>query len=144
MKKNDKSAYSINNLYSLGSSEKLESGRTVGKPENLTNNQISKIELLRKSNSMGSSKEKKAVSQLGDLPEEIKKSIEKKAKLHEILNNGRHYTVEDLKIKLAMEKKPIDKKRASQIKEERIMFFKENIEKLKLNKKRKIKIVYEE
>ncbi len=137
MKKKDKKAYSINNLYSLGSLEKLESGRTVGKPEAVVNNQISKIELLRKSNSAGSSK-------LADLPEEIKKAIENKARIHDILNNGRNYTVEDLKIKLAMEKKPIDKKRASQIKEERIAFFKENIEKLKQNKKRKIKIVYEE
>ncbi|WP_339031020.1 hypothetical protein [Spiroplasma endosymbiont of Cantharis nigra] len=137
MKKKDKKAYSINNLYSLGSLEKLESGRTVGKPEAVVNNQITKIELLRKSNSTGSSK-------LGDLPEEIKKAIKNKARIHEILNNGRNYTVEDLKIKLAMEKKPIDKKRASQIKEERIAFFKENIEKLEQNKKRKIKIVYEE
>ncbi|WP_342259243.1 hypothetical protein [Spiroplasma endosymbiont of Dioctria linearis] len=137
MKKKDKKAYSINNLYSLGSLEKLESGRTVGKPEAVVNNQISKIELLRKSNSAGSSK-------LADLPEEIKKAIENKARIDDILNNGRNYTVEDLKIKLAMEKKPIDKKRASQIKEERIAFFKENIEKLKQNKKRKIKIVYEE
>ncbi|WP_342274937.1 hypothetical protein [Spiroplasma endosymbiont of Cantharis lateralis] len=137
MKKKDKKAYSINNLYSLGSLEKLESGRTVGKPEAVVNNQITKIELLRKSNSTGSSK-------LGDLPEEIKKAIKNKARIHEILNNGRNYTVEDLKIKLAMEKRPIDKKRASQIKEERIAFFKENIEKLEQNKKRKIKIVYEE
>ncbi|WP_339035043.1 hypothetical protein [Spiroplasma endosymbiont of Cantharis rufa] len=137
MKKKDKKAYSINNLYSLGSLEKLESGRTVGKPEAVVNNQISKIELLRKSNSAGPSK-------LADFPEEIKKAIKNKARIHDILNNGRNFTVEDLKIKLAMEKKPINKKRASQIKEERIAFFKENIEKLKQNKKRKIKIVYEE
>ncbi|AGR42104.1 hypothetical protein [Spiroplasma diminutum] len=120
------------NSKALSSTNKMTSGRVMEKPKILVNESISKVELLRQSNYLSNvKKQKSGEKDLTGLPEGVRKSIENKERIEQILNLSRSNEIEDIRKRFSIEKKPLNKKRANEIKEERIAFFKSNIEKSK-------------
>ncbi|AUB31536.1 hypothetical protein [Spiroplasma floricola] len=102
----------------------------------------SKVELLKQANKVASYKNSKGQNYLNDLPEGVRKSIEEKERINLALNFGKSNEAEEIRKRLSIEKKPIDKKRANELRNEREAFFRANIEKLQMSnssKKRRTK-----
>ncbi|WP_338984255.1 hypothetical protein [Spiroplasma endosymbiont of Diplazon laetatorius] len=124
----------IQSLSSTGSSKKLASGKTFERPKILYNEGVSKIELLRQSNYLSSTKKAKGGRDLSALPDGVRKSIEEKERIAAALKFGTSNDVEDIRKRFLIEKKPLTKARANEIRDERMAFFRSNIEKSRSGK----------
>ncbi|QHX36647.1 hypothetical protein [Spiroplasma sp. BIUS-1] len=124
----------IQSLRATGNSKKLSSGKAFERPKLLFNEGISKVELLRQSNYLSSTKKSKAGRDLSALPPGVRKSIEDKERIAAALNFASKNDVEDIRKRFLIEKKPLTKQRANEIRDERMAFFKSNIEKSKSGK----------
>ncbi|WP_339020132.1 hypothetical protein [Spiroplasma endosymbiont of Atherix ibis] len=102
----------------------------------------SKVELVKQANKVASYKNSKGQDYLSDLPEGVRKSIAEKERINLALNLGKSNDAEEIRKRLSIEKKPLNKKRANELRNEREAFFKANIEKIQMsniNKKTKTK-----
>ncbi|AUM62642.1 hypothetical protein [Spiroplasma monobiae] len=124
----------IQSLRTTGSSKKMTSGKAFERPKLLFNESVSKVELLRQSNYLSSTKKTKTGRDLSALPPGVRKSIEEKERIAAALSFGTSNDIEDIRKRFLIEKKPLTKARATEIREERMRFFQNNIEKSKSGK----------
>ncbi|AKX34061.1 hypothetical protein SLITO_v1c04080 [Spiroplasma litorale] len=102
--------------------------KAVKRPAILADN-FSKVDLIKQSRVLMSSKKGKA--NINELPAGVRVSIKNKERIEKILNTKDHSSTEEIRKKLYIEGKPLNKKRAEELREERISFFQKNINKSK-------------
>ncbi|AKU79658.1 hypothetical protein [Spiroplasma turonicum] len=102
--------------------------REVKKPKVLEEN-FSRIDSIKQARVLLSSKNGKA--NLSSLPDGMKRSIESKERLDKIIHNKEHNSADEIRKRLNIEGKPLTKKRAEELKESRLKFFQNNIDKSK-------------
>ncbi|AGR41135.1 hypothetical protein [Spiroplasma taiwanense] len=111
-------------LKEVGDEKKMFVGRKVQRPSVLKSN-YNRVELAKQT--MLNSKKGKNVTV--ELPVAIQDSVKNKERIENILNLRSSNSPEDIRKKLSIETKPLTKKRAEELKEERIAFFQANIKK---------------